>query len=329
MKKWCAIRRCLQIRLSVYIVIALCLLSIVHFFTFYGYYNYTHINRDSIDSKLYKKVHPAVLKRRKQNCTYESILQRTASMQTWDIGNDTENFVAAGIDGGSYVPPQCNPLFSVAVLVTYRNRQKQLDIFLPYMHNFLRKQNIHYKIYLIEQQDEKPWNKGLLYNIGARQAIADKFPCLILQDVDLLPLDESNLYVCTTEPRHLSASVDKFRFVLPYDWLVGGVFAIRSDQYKEVNGFSNRFLGWGGEDDDFYSRLSMHDMKISRFPRSMSRYTMLAHRPEAKNAARLRILADNARRGRAGAAADGLRAAAPRHLQVRPHRLFTLIAVYL
>lgn len=145
MTKWCAIKRCLRLKLSVYIVIALWLLSIIHFFTFYGYYNYTHIDRDSIDSRLYKKVHPTVLQRGKQNCTYESILQSTGSMQTWDVEKESENFVVADIDGGSYTPPQCNPQFSVALLVTYRNRQKQLNIFLPYMHNFLRKQNIHYK----------------------------------------------------------------------------------------------------------------------------------------------------------------------------------------
>lgn len=121
-----------------------------------------------------------------------------------------------------------------------------------------------FRIYLIEQQDEEPWNKGLLYNIGAKFAIADKFPCLILHDVDLLPLDEGNLYACMQQPRHLSASIDQFRYVLIYDWLVGGVLAVRSDQYQAVNGFSNRFLQWGGEDDDFYGRLEAQGLQVER-----------------------------------------------------------------
>ncbi|KAL4720944.1 hypothetical protein ACJJTC_002836 [Scirpophaga incertulas] len=172
------------------------------------------------------------------------------------------DFSANSIANGSYAPTDCNPMFSVAILVTYRNRQKHLDTFLPYMHNFLRKQKIHYKIYLIEQQDNKKWNKGTLYNIGARHAIAEKFPCLILQDVDLLPLDEANLYVCTKQPRHMSASIDKFRYVLPYTTLVGGVLAIRADQYIKINGFSNKYEGWGGEDDDFAKRIISHNMDI-------------------------------------------------------------------
>lgn len=120
------------------------------------------------------------------------------------------------------------------------------------------------RIYLIEQRDEKPWNKGVLYNIGAKQAIADKFPCLILHDVDMLPLDYSNLYVCTTQPRHISASLDKFRYVLPYYGLVGGVLAMRADQYEAVDGFSNRFEGWGGEDDDMHARIISHNLSVVR-----------------------------------------------------------------
>lgn len=62
----------------------------------------------------------------------------------------------------------------------------------------------------------------------------------------------------------MSASIDKFRYVLTYDYLVGGVLAIKADQYVTVNGFSNRFEGWGGEDDDFAHRLSAHKLDIVR-----------------------------------------------------------------
>lgn len=32
--------------------------------------------------------------------------------------------------------------------------------------------------------------------------------------------------------------------------MVGGVLAIRMNHFYAVNGFSNEFWGWGGEDDD-------------------------------------------------------------------------------
>ncbi len=48
-------------------------------------------------------------------------------------------------------------------------------------------------------------------------------PCFIMHDVDLLLIDDRNMYTCPTFPRHLSVAVDKFHFYLPYTQLVGGV----------------------------------------------------------------------------------------------------------
>lgn len=41
-----------------------------------------------------------------------------------------------------------------------------------------------------------------------------------------------------------------FFYRLPYHKLVGGVFNIRPDHFFLVNGYSNLYWGWGGEDDD-------------------------------------------------------------------------------
>lgn len=43
-------------------------------------------------------------------------------------------------------------------------------------------------------------------------------------------------------------------FRLRYETNFGGVSALTKEQYEAVNGFSNSFFGWGGEDDDFYNR---------------------------------------------------------------------------
>ncbi|XP_034830673.1 beta-1,4-N-acetylgalactosaminyltransferase bre-4-like [Maniola hyperantus] len=326
MPKWLPIHRLLQLRLTRYAWIILCLVAIIQFFATYGYYDYAHLEEENLDKYLYKHVNPKLMiKKSKPECKYEGILQSTKTLHPWEATKKFNDFIPKGIMNGSFAPEDCNPMFSVAILVTYRKRQSQLDIFIPYMHNFLRKQNIHYKIYVIEQQDDKPWNKGLLYNIGAKQAIAENFPCLILHDVDLLPLDESNLYACLHQPRHMSASIDKFRFVLIYKTLVGGVLAITSDQYKKLNGFSNRFQGWGGEDDDFATRIMENKLDILRFPYYMSRYTMLLHKQEAKNSARYDIMSENTSKRKSDH--DGLNSAHFETISVKPHRLFTLIAV--
>lgn len=69
---------------------------------------------------------------------------------------------------GEFWPEECNPTFSTAIIVPYRNRAGQMKQFLSYIHNFLRKQSIHYKIFIVEQNDEKPFNRAKLFNIGAK-----------------------------------------------------------------------------------------------------------------------------------------------------------------
>ena len=50
----------------------------------------------------------------------------------------------------------------------------------------------------------------------------------------------------------MSVAVDKFKYKLPYKTIFGGAAAMRAEQFKLVNGFSNQFWGWGAEDDDMF-----------------------------------------------------------------------------
>jgi predicted glycosyltransferase involved in capsule biosynthesis len=59
--------------------------------------------------------------------------------------------------------------------------------------------------------------------------------------------------------------------------MVGGVLAITPEQFKTVNGFSNQFYGWGGEDDDFYSRLRSANLEPWQLSSTLGRYAALKH----------------------------------------------------
>lgn len=67
---------------------------------------------------------------------------------------------------------------------------------------------------------------------------------------------------------------------LPYAGIFGGVCAISREHFELLNGFSNMFFGWGGEDDDMYNRISHHNLKVVRYPSEIARYTMLLHRKD-------------------------------------------------
>lgn len=186
------------------------------------------------------------------------------------------------LDGGEWQPSDCRPRYLVAIVVPYRNREEHLNVFLRNIHPFLQKQNIHYKIYVVEQADKRDFNRGMLLNIGFIEARKEKpYPCFIFHDVDLIPLNLNNIYACTKLPRHMASSVDKYRFKPPYDRYFGGVLSILSHQFQAVNGFSNSFYGWGGEDDDFFFRVRHAGLGLSRFPRHIARYQSLEHK-EAK-----------------------------------------------
>ncbi|XP_047992195.1 beta-1,4-N-acetylgalactosaminyltransferase bre-4-like [Leguminivora glycinivorella] len=193
--------------------------------------------------------------------------------------------------GGWYVPSNFTKLHKVAIIVPYRDRKKHLSIFLYYMHMFLMKQRMEYGIFIIEQAGTRPFNRGMLMNVGFLESQKmGTWECFIFHDVDLLPLDQRNLYQCAKQPRHLSASIDSMAYKLPYGHIFGGATAMTLEQFTKANGFSNRYWGWGGEDDDMYRRLWMMGYRVKRYDMSIARYTMLSHSEAEPNPKRRPIL---------------------------------------
>lgn len=223
-----------------------------------------------------------------RNCTYRNVILNNEEIP---VSNITKNsYFVQPLPGGEYIPRHCTPLIKTAVIIPYRNRTEQLNVFVKYMHKFLQNQNIHYRLILAEQNDTLPFNRAKMINFGSHLAITLNYSCLILHDVDLIPLTTGNLYGCSNRPRHMSSSLDTFRYNLPYLTLFGGAIAILADQFKKVNGMSNSFYGWGGEDDDFYERLHAHKLLPYRFTPELSKYTMLVHKKQPKNDGRFEKL---------------------------------------
>ena len=54
-------------------------------------------------------------------------------------------------EGGDTSPDYCVSNTNVAIIIPYRNRMGQLRVFLNHMHKFLSRQQLHYRIYIVNQ----------------------------------------------------------------------------------------------------------------------------------------------------------------------------------
>lgn len=214
----------------------------------------------------------------------------------------------------------------MALVVPYRDRKPHLTTFLTHIHPFLQRQLLDYGLFIIEQAGTDDFNRAMLLNVGFVEALGMReFDCFIFHDVDLLPEDDRNLYTCPHQPRHMSVAVDVFNYRLPYPDIFGGVSAMSRAHFEAVNGFSNVFWGWGGEDDDMAARIKAAGLQITRYPPAIARYTMLPHVKQRASPKRFENLYNGPKRIKT----DGLNSLQYRRLEVRLSKLFTWVLVEL
>ena len=70
----------------------------------------------------------------------------------------------------------------------------------------------------------------------------------------------------------MSVAVDKWKYKLPYKEIFGGVVSMKTTLFRNLNGFSNQFWGWGGEDDDMARRLRMNNLTVTRSSPHIARW---------------------------------------------------------
>ncbi|RLU21172.1 hypothetical protein DMN91_005545 [Ooceraea biroi] len=228
--------------------------------------------------------------------------------------------------GGKGRPADCVARHRVAIIIPFRDRPQHLQTLLYNLHPILLRQQIDYQIFVIEQEGTGTFNRAMLMNVGYVEALKERiFDCFIFHDVDLLPEDDRNLYTCPEQPRHMSVAVDKFKYRLPYADLFGGVSAMSREHFQLVNGFSNVFWGWGGEDDDMANRIKAHGLHISRYPANVARYKMLTHKKEKANPKRYEFL----KTGKKRFSTDGLANLQYELCDKRKPKLYTWLLVRL
>ncbi|XP_014773202.1 beta-1,4-galactosyltransferase 3 isoform X1 [Octopus bimaculoides] len=180
--------------------------------------------------------------------------------------------------GGSWRPMTCDSWQKIAIVIPYRNRWKHLKILLNRLHPMLTRQKADYRIFVIEQSGISTFNRGKLMNIGYLEALDyDSFDCFVFHDVDLIPENDKNIYLCDQHARHLASAIDEMRYHVMFYNYAGGVIAINRENVKKINGYSNFYWGWGNEDDDLSARTKSAGLLLTRPPEYIGRYKMVRH----------------------------------------------------
>ncbi|XP_053152430.1 beta-1,4-galactosyltransferase 7 [Hemicordylus capensis] len=163
----------------------------------------------------------------------------------------------------------------LAVLVPFRERFEELLAFVPHMHRFLSKKKICHHIFIINQVDHYRFNRASLINVGFLESGNDT-DYVAMHDVDLLPLNEELDYSFPAPgPFHVASP--ELHPLYHYNTYVGGILLLTKQHYRMCNGMSNRFWGWGREDDEFYRRIKGAGLQLFRPSGITSGYKTFQH----------------------------------------------------
>jgi len=192
---------------------------------------------------------------------------------------------------------------TVAVIVPFRDREGHLVLFKKFWRDFaltgVTPRTVkNWEIYIAEQFDPTTFNRGWNFNVGLAVATAQTkasgditddmrlkhMDCAVIQDIDYLPEKGVDYSQCSM-PTQLSAEIDRYNWKTPYLESAGGIVSMNFEHWRKINGFSNEYFGWGGEDDELHHRLrlnhllggdcypfcSIHDPRIGRTGLSIKR----------------------------------------------------------
>jgi hypothetical protein len=146
----------------------------------------------------------------------------------------------------------------LGVIIPYRNRYEHLLKFKMAIQAKLYEAKIPYELIVVEQDNASSFNRGKLLNVGFMEAEALGCDYVVFHDVDMIPQKVDYSYC--DHPIHL-ATQD-----IPFEEYFGGITMFPLEDFKKINGFSNKYWGWGFEDDDLLWRCKFKGLTLNRIP---------------------------------------------------------------
>jgi len=128
------------------------------------------------------------------------------------------------------------------IVTPYRNREEHLKGFLENSPKYFKETGLTYDILICELDQGGDWNAGLPCNSLSTFLNSErKYKYLYIHHVDVWPIEGEWKFPEDKEVYHNLGDY--------------GSCLMKMETFFEVNGYSNSFWGWGGEDNDLYQKL--------------------------------------------------------------------------
>lgn len=144
------------------------------------------------------------------------------------------------------------------IIIPYRNRKEHLDLFIKDVIPLFEKYLKPFKVVVIEQEEGKLFNRGMLLNIGFNE-YKDKSRFFFTHDVDIYPIEKciKELYTKQEENNIVGIYTSQCN-------TLGGIIKFTSNNFQKLNGFPNNFWGWGVEDKALQNRVEYMKIKVNK-----------------------------------------------------------------
>ena len=210
---------------------------------------YNMANHDDVinsDDEEEEKVEKAVIK------TEETIKAEPVTISEVKIDERKERVEKARIRFKLNAP-------KLIFIVPYRDRSQQRSFFAAHMLKILEDfPDSYYKIYYIQQNDTREFNRGAMKNIGF-SIVKNQYPTLyknmtlVFNDVDVMPYNKTTINYETTE--------GVIKHFYGFKYALGGIFSIKASDFEKTKGFPNVWE-WGYEDIIFQTRALAQKLNI-------------------------------------------------------------------
>ena len=147
-------------------------------------------------------------------------------------------------------------MYENVILIPFRKREEHLNYFIKNTVPLFKTYLPNSKVVVIEQEEGKLFNRGMLLNIGFNE-YKDKTKYFFTHDVDMNPTEDVVKLIYTNN------DIEVLRVKYIHDMCLGGIVKIKHNTIFDINGFPNYIWGWGIEDRALYFRCRIKNINIT------------------------------------------------------------------